>query len=410
MKLTILFDLDDTLLKNSMGNFLPAYFHSLSSHLNHLVPVEKVPEGILKGTEVMMTQASPLKTLEENFDGFFYPYLGLKKADLHQTIVDFYENKFPSLREKTQQINGIPSLMKKLLADGNKIIIATNPLFPKRAVEHRLAWAGLSPSEFNFDLITSFENFHFAKPDPAFIAEALAQIGWPDYPVVFIGNDWEMDIKPAEILGIPTFYLGKPLNNQEGRHSLSTNGDHDDITNWIDSVSSNLQQFECRNDPKAYFAILKSTPAALSTILKKIENPLIWKFRPKEQEWSLVEIISHLADVDKEVNLKRIRQVKSEEKPFFSAALTDDWAKTKNYQANGPYESFSECLLSRQELLEELSSLKDEEWHKKVSHAIFGPTTILEMVKFIAQHDRLHIQQVVNTLQEAKLSLNQEIK
>ena len=56
-------------------------------------------------------------------------------------------------------------------------MVATNPIFPRKAILHRLSWAGLAPEQVPFALITDYERFHFAKPNPAFFAEILAQLG-----------------------------------------------------------------------------------------------------------------------------------------------------------------------------------------------------------------------------------------
>jgi hypothetical protein len=39
-------------------------------------------------------------------------------------------------------------------------------------------------------------------------------------------------------------------------------------------------------------------------------------------------------------------------------------------------------------------------WKRKARHAIFGPTNFLEVVGFIAEHDRLHIHQAWSTLKK----------
>jgi hypothetical protein len=39
-------------------------------------------------------------------------------------------------------------------------------------------------------------------------------------------------------------------------------------------------------------------------------------------------------------------------------------------------------------------------WERKARHAIFGPTNFLEIISFIADHDRMHIQQAWRTLKK----------
>ncbi|MFB2351719.1 HAD family hydrolase, partial [Priestia megaterium] len=54
-------------------------------------------------------------------------------------------------------------------AQGYTIAIATNPLFPRTAIEQRLAWAKLPVDKYPFKIVSSYEGFHFAKPNPAFL-------------------------------------------------------------------------------------------------------------------------------------------------------------------------------------------------------------------------------------------------
>jgi FMN phosphatase YigB (HAD superfamily) len=56
-------------------------------------------------------------------------------------------------------------------------------------------------------MIPSYETFHFAKPNPAYFAEFLAQLGWPKTPIVMVGNDVESDIGAARQLGLPVFWM-----------------------------------------------------------------------------------------------------------------------------------------------------------------------------------------------------------
>jgi hypothetical protein len=45
-----------------------------------------------------------------------------------------------------------------------------------------------------------------------------------------------------------------------------------------------------------------------------------------------------------------------------------------------------------------LKEITPKDWERKARHAIFGPTNFLEVVGFIAEHDRLHIQQAWSAL------------
>lgn len=202
----ILFDLDDTLLGNPMESFLPAYLQCLGQHLSAYILPAEIAAAIFTGTDLMVDNVNPSRTLEECFDDYFYPFIGTDKVILNQKINNFYEYEFPKLAPLTSEVPHAATVIKHLSEQGHKIVIATNPLFPKMAIEHRIKWANLGMDLNNFGYITNFEELHFTKPRPEFIAEILGKMGWQNEPVVMIGNEWDMDIVPAEILGIPTYF------------------------------------------------------------------------------------------------------------------------------------------------------------------------------------------------------------
>ena len=88
--------------------------------------------------------------------------------------------------------------------------IATNPLFPLKAIQHRLRWAGLPPEKYPFALVTSYETLHFTKETVAYYPEMLDQLGWPDDPAIMVGDDIEREVKPTQAAGMPVFWVRKP--------------------------------------------------------------------------------------------------------------------------------------------------------------------------------------------------------
>ncbi|MBE0687568.1 MAG: HAD hydrolase-like protein [Anaerolineaceae bacterium] len=396
----ILFDLDDTLLGNPMETFLPAYLHRLGQYLSEYYSPKDLPAAILNGTEKMINNVDPSRTLEECFDDYFYPVIGTGKEILEHKIKDFYKNEFPKLAPLTNEIPHAASIVKYLSEQDYKIVIATNPLFPKIAIDHRIKWANLEIDTDDFEYVTNFEELHFTKPRPEFVAEILGKIGWPDEPVVMIGNEWDMDILPAEILGIPTYYIGKPPEHSEiTLHPLSSSGKMENVLDWISHLNLNNHELELSNTKEALLAILRATAANMDSFLRIQNLQARFSNRPKTDEWALVEIISHMADVDKDVNIPRIQMITKEDNPFIEAALTDQWADERDYIVNNPVKELSRFISNRVSLIEMIENLTPQQWNKSINHAIFGPTPTAELIKFIAQHDRIHIHQMVKTLE-----------
>ena len=97
MNLTLLLDLDDTLLDSNMNTFIPAYFQSLSGFLQERVDPERMLSALMSGTRKMMASDDPSRTLQQVFDAEFFPKIGIGREELQPRIDQFYEEVFPTL-------------------------------------------------------------------------------------------------------------------------------------------------------------------------------------------------------------------------------------------------------------------------------------------------------------------------
>ena len=392
----LLFDLDDTLLGNEMNSFVPAYVQALSMRLSSVADPPLLIKTLMSATRLMVENQSPDQTLEQKFDAAFYPPLGLARQDVQGIIDEFYLEDFPKLQTLTRLKPEAVGVVKQLIERGDQAAIATNPLFPRTAIVQRLGWAGFTADQVPFELIPSYETFHFAKPNPAYFAEFLAQLGWPKTPVIMVGNDIDSDIGAARQLGLPVFWMS---NNGPsawtGQDEIPPHGGFTDLIPWLDS--SSIQPFPTNfTSPGALLAVLRSTPAALATLCLGASINL--GRRPTPNEWSPGEVLCHLRDVDAEVNLPRIHKVIIESNPFLPGQDTDPWGEIRQYQKQDGAQALVDYTNARLELLELLENLKVEDWNRRARHAIFGPMSIRELVNIIAGHDILHIQQVYKAL------------
>jgi HAD superfamily hydrolase (TIGR01549 family) len=391
MTLTVLLDLDDTLLINDMADFLPAYLGALGSHLQGSSPDETIRQ-VMAATRRMITKRDPGQTLEQTFDASFYPGVGMSKAELADTIRRFYVDKFPELQRVTRPQPGAVELVEYALAQNYPVVIATNPLFPRAATYQRLEWAGLSPERYPFKLITTYEGFHFCKPNPAYYAEMLALLGWPDQPAVMVGDNLEDDIKPAAALGLPTYYLAKDLEQSDLGLPNSRTGTIDGVIPWLEEIERG--QIEINFDtPAALLAVLKSTPAALDSIVSGLTDSE-WQSQLEAGGLSLVEFFCHLRDVDREINWPRLERICNEENPFLPGVVTDSWAAERRYDLQDGPDALRQFIEIRTRIINLLGSMSEQGWERKARHAIFGPTSMKEMVSFMAQHDRVHVRDI----------------
>lgn len=389
---SLLLDLDDTLLKNRVETFIPAYLQLLARSMQAYVDPQHLIAQLLKGTHAMLANANPEKTLQQAFDEQFYPAMGIPKSELEPRFIHFYRDEFPKLKSLTAPIPCAQHLISYALEEEFEIVIATNPLFPRIAIQERLAWGNLPCDEYPYDLITSYENSHWAKPHLEYFTEILAKLGRNPHEAVMIGNALHDDLLPAQELGLAVFYISEQAEEELPHGSL------EEAMEWLRNGPT-APGPPLAGTPKTSLARLRGNLAAFLSMQEEID--LRWESRPAKNNWAPVEVICHLRDVEVEVNLPRLEKVLSAEQPFLSASDSDQWAEQRGYLEENPWLAMQQFIEARKRTLDLLSSQPLEAWERSARHAIFGPTQLIEMVRIFLEHDLVHIRQIDEALHSA---------
>ncbi|MCR1897877.1 HAD family hydrolase [Irregularibacter muris] len=205
---TFLFDLDGTLLPLDMDHFIKIYFGEMAKKLSQHIPSDKIANYIWQATNHMVKNTDPKMTNMEVFAHHFTQSTGKNFEELSPIFEEFYLNEFMKTKIACTSHPLVKEIIELLKEKGYTLVLATNPLFPKRAVLHRLEWAGLK--EEDFTLITSYETMHACKPNIEYYQEILEKTHKTSQECMMIGNDVEEDLV-AEKLGITTFLLEDQL-------------------------------------------------------------------------------------------------------------------------------------------------------------------------------------------------------
>ena len=183
----ILFDLDGTLLDHDMrSDFLPHYFEALGKNFAHIIPPKKLIQGIMLGSDAISKNDGTV-TNEEAFAQVFYPYVNMEREILEPEFMVFYRDVFPILQQYTKRKPEARDVVETMFKLGYSVVIATNPYFPYTAVQQRMVWAGVDG--LPYQKITSYENSHFAKPDPRYFLEILDEIGCRPEEALVVGDE-----------------------------------------------------------------------------------------------------------------------------------------------------------------------------------------------------------------------------
>lgn len=389
----LLVDLDDTLLGNDIDVFLPAYLERLGRHLSGLVPQDQMLPALLRGTRAMVDNQDPERILSQIFADYFYPRLGTTEEALRPAIEDFYATQFPELRGLTQLRPSARPLVEGALRLGLEVVVATKPIFPRTANEQRLAWAGVPADDLPYSLVTSYDTVHFSKPHAPYFTEVLGRLGRAPHEAAMVGNDLEDDIRPARSLGMPVFHIA---GNQTSEYP---SGDLRQALDWLASAQSQADRPASRK-PAAILALLAGHLAALLGLTSGLSDAA-WRARPVNGEWAAVEIVSHLRDVENEVNLPRLQALREQDSPFLSAADTDPWVVEREYLHQSGPAALGAFVQARKHTIAQLTDLTAEDWSRPARHALLGPTTLAEVMAVVCDHDRLHLGKIRGALAPA---------
>ena len=210
MKKVILFDLDGTLLPMDQEKFTKAYFYALIKKLAELgVPARTEEEkktlanAIWAGTYSMMKNDGSC-TNEEKFFLDFSTISNIDIAHLKPQLDGFYQNEFNEVSMVCGRNPLVAKVISELKGRGYRVAVATNPLFPLRANESRLKWAGLSLSDFEY--CTCYENSRFCKPKLEYYKGILDVLGVLPEECIVVGNDVREDMVAKE-LGMDVFLI-----------------------------------------------------------------------------------------------------------------------------------------------------------------------------------------------------------
>ena len=228
----VLFDLDGTLLPMDMEEFTNGYFGLLTEMM---APRGYDPEALIgavwAGTAAMVKNDGS-RTNEDAFWAKFAQLFGAEALADQPLFEEFYANEFQRARRFCGYDSLAAQAVRTIKASGRRVVLATNPIFPAAATRSRLSWAGLEPA--GFELVTTYENSRYCKPNVNYYREILDQLGLRGEDCLMVGDDMTEDTAAAE-LGMQVFLITSCLINKEGK----------DVNAWPHGGFDDLIRFVC---------------------------------------------------------------------------------------------------------------------------------------------------------------------
>ncbi len=201
-----LFDLDGTLLPLHVDEFIPRYVASLCGHVAEILEPEQFRRCLLMATARMIEDQQGHLTNEDVFWHHFRHCLGAEIAtEVAPVVEDYYQRIYPELGQAYRADRWARRVLQSVIERGGRLVLATNPVFPLRAIRERMRWAGIA--DIPFELVTSYEKMHSCKPCVRYYEEILGVLGWAAEDCIMVGNDMQEDLVPAGKLGMDTYLV-----------------------------------------------------------------------------------------------------------------------------------------------------------------------------------------------------------
>lgn len=208
----VLFDLDGTLLPMDLDKFLKEYLTSLAAKAaSRGYDPKRFSRALLLGIEASLANDGE----DTNENVFWRVFLGEYSEESFDISMfdEYYRDDFPRLSATCGYTPEAKAAVGKMKELGFRVALATNPVYPEVATNQRIAWAGLSPQDF--ELVTTYECYKSSKPNLSYYLDVAARMGLAPEECLVVGNDTSDDMV-AESLGMKVFLLTDCLINKSG--------------------------------------------------------------------------------------------------------------------------------------------------------------------------------------------------
>jgi hypothetical protein len=146
-------------------------------------------------------------------------------------------------------------------------------------------------------------------------------------------------------------------------------------------------------------AIQEQTEAALKSVLKEAGSDS--RRRPAPAEWSVMELLGHLADAEM-VMSARYRWTLSQDRPPLVGYDQDLWVARLRHNDDQPDELLAVFSVLRAANLQLWRRSSADDRQRVAMHAERGPESYELMFRMLAGHDRFHLNQMRDTLRQLR--------
>ncbi|HTL82222.1 MAG TPA: DinB family protein [Bacteroidia bacterium] len=120
------------------------------------------------------------------------------------------------------------------------------------------------------------------------------------------------------------------------------------------------------------------------------------EYRIAEGKWTIVEVVSHLYDEEREDFRTRLKSTLEDPAKEFAPIDPAGWVRERNYSANKLEEKLPAFFAERKNSIGWLRSLQQPKWTNAYDHPKFGKMSAEMFLSEWYSHDLLHLRQITS--------------
>lgn len=157
----------------------------------------------------------------------------------------------------------------------------------------------------------------------------------------------------------------------------------------IETMSTDLIEQQLSTKHIILLQALASTPSDMAQFFVDVNDTSAHQ-TIAPAEWSMIDILEHLIDVETRYRV-RLERVIKEDRPTVPTL----WPDQATQRLDLSLEELIDCFrVDRVQTLSFLKSLSPEDWQRPAIHETFGETTFWFLVQNLVDHDTLHLNQL----------------
>ncbi len=150
-------------------------------------------------------------------------------------------------------------------------------------------------------------------------------------------------------------------------------------------------------------AMLSNNKIRIQTLLQGLTQKEA-QHKPDPDSWSMLEVINHLHDEEKEDFRRRLKGVLQDPARDLPPINPEAWVVERSYNTRSLQESVQDFLDERDKSLQWLKSLSSPDWDRTYRRGDFSIQAGDIFASWIA-HDQLHMRQLIELLRELMLTV-----